>query len=162
MIVECLRCNNPLNPKKLIVLALLNHNNFKGASCSFCRRSVSNLLRSDFRQSLDQVLQLYAERQAHASVDWEMDETSPSLREVEQDVQQSGSQNLGLPGVFEAAQILPPSVPVARSQPFWDLDHLQDDNWLRNNLQQRLGMVSLSRINCHKFCCQICRTYFLN
>lgn len=104
------------------------------------RRSVSNLLRSDFRQSLDQVLQLYAERQAHASVDWEMDEISPSLREVEQDVQQSGSQNLGLPVVFEAAQILPPSVPVAHSQPFWDLDHLQDDNWLRNNLQQRLGM----------------------
>lgn len=92
------------------------------------------------------MLRSYAERQAHASVDWEMDETSPSLREVEQDVQQSGDpQSFGLPGVFEAAQILPPSQPVAHSQPFWDLD-LQDANWLRNNLQQRLGMVSLSRI----------------
>lgn len=111
--------------------------------CSSRRRSVSNLLQSDFRESLDQLIQSYAERQTHASVDWEMDEPSPSLREVERNVQQSGGQNLGLSGVSEMAPVISPSPAVGPYQPFWDLE-LQEENWVRNNMQQRLGIVSLS------------------
>ncbi|XP_028111980.1 uncharacterized protein LOC114310230 [Camellia sinensis] len=110
------------------------------------RRRVSNLLRSDFRESLDQLIQSYVERQVYASVDWELDGTSspspnsPAL--VVQDVQQSGDQNQGQLDDVGGPLVLP-------SMPFQDQE-LQDDNWPRNNLHQCSGIVSLSQI---KYCC---------
>ncbi|GMP88752.1 hypothetical protein CsSME_00040619 [Camellia sinensis var. sinensis] len=100
------------------------------------RRRVSNLLRSDFRESLDQLIQSYVERQVYASVDWELDGTSspspnsPAL--VVQDVQQSGDQNQGQLDDVGGPLVLP-------SMPFQDQE-LQDDNWPRNNLHQCSGI----------------------
>ncbi|XP_057479655.1 uncharacterized protein LOC130766937 [Actinidia eriantha] len=106
------------------------------------RRSVSNLLQSDFRQSLDHLIQSYVERQARASVDWELDgastyPSSPTL--MEHDVQQSGIQNQGQSRAAERDPFIQNSPPVVPSQTFWDQE-LQDDTWSQTNLHQRLGI----------------------
>ncbi|XAR60048.1 hypothetical protein NMG60_11033280 [Bertholletia excelsa] len=112
------------------------------------RRSVSNLLQSNFRESLDRLIQSYVERQSHAPANWELDETSPSPSSssfVEQDVQQSGGQNQGGSDNAERAQVLR-SPSVTHSLPFWDPD-LQDDSWPRNNLHRHLGIQEWEIIN---------------
>ncbi|CAL5357129.1 unnamed protein product [Camellia sinensis] len=106
------------------------------------RRSVSNLLQSDFRESLNQLIQSYAERQAHASVDWEVDGMLPSPLSpalVEQDVPQSGNQNQDWPDALERTPFVLPPPPVIPSHPFWGPE-LHGDNWPQNNLHQRLGI----------------------
>ncbi|XP_052194643.1 uncharacterized protein LOC127802693 isoform X2 [Diospyros lotus] len=105
------------------------------------RRSVSNLLQSDFRVSLDQLIQSYAERQAHASDNWEPDGTSlspgsPAL--VEEDVQDSGAQDQGQSDVAEGASLALPAQPFT-PQPFWDQE-LLDDNWSQNHSRHGLGI----------------------
>uniref|UniRef100_A0A5B6Z5H6 RING-type domain-containing protein n=1 Tax=Davidia involucrata TaxID=16924 RepID=A0A5B6Z5H6_DAVIN len=87
------------------------------------RRSVSNLLQSGFRESLDQLIQSYVERQGHASSDWELDRTSPSPDLVEQDQeQQSGDQNEGQSDAVDRTPLVLPSAPLTPSQPLWDQD----------------------------------------
>ncbi|KAL7226125.1 hypothetical protein ACSBR1_021287 [Camellia fascicularis] len=106
------------------------------------RRSVSNLLQSDFRESLNQLIQSYAERQAHASVDWEVDGMLPSPLSpalMEQDVQQSVNQNQDWPDALERTPFVLPPPPVIPSHPFWGPE-LHGDNWPQNNLHQRLGI----------------------
>ncbi|XP_057483566.1 uncharacterized protein LOC130770224 isoform X1 [Actinidia eriantha] len=106
------------------------------------RRSVSNLLQSDFHQSLDNLVQSYVERQARVSVDWELDgalasQTSTSL--MEHYVQQSGIQNQGPSGAAERDPFIRNSPPFAPSQAFWDQE-FQDDTWSHTNLHQCLGI----------------------
>ncbi|RDY12924.1 hypothetical protein CR513_02205, partial [Mucuna pruriens] len=104
------------------------------------RRSVSNLLRSSFRDSLDQLIQSYVERQSHANIDWELQETTPSSASVEQDLeQQSRDQIVGQEGTVNSPLDLP-SLPIPPPLPLWD-QHPHRDNWSQNDINnQRLGI----------------------
>uniref|UniRef100_A0A7N0TLF9 RING-type domain-containing protein n=1 Tax=Kalanchoe fedtschenkoi TaxID=63787 RepID=A0A7N0TLF9_KALFE len=58
------------------------------------RRRVSNLLESGFRENLNRVLQTYVERQAQASVSWDLnDSTSSPVSEVLHQEQQTENHN---------------------------------------------------------------------
>ncbi|GFZ11146.1 RING/U-box superfamily protein [Actinidia rufa] len=79
------------------------------------RRSVSNLLRSGFRESLDQLIQSYVERQARAPIDWDQHRnlptptpTSPERDQEQQRDEQNGDQN----GAMGRPSLVLPSPPV--------------------------------------------------
>ncbi|XP_027910364.1 uncharacterized protein LOC114169423 isoform X2 [Vigna unguiculata] len=105
------------------------------------RRSVSNLLHSSFRDSLDQLIQSYVERQGNAHIDWESQETSPSSDSVEQDLeQQSRDQIVDQDGPVNSPLDLP-SLPIPPPLPLWDQHHHHRDNWSQNDINnQRLGI----------------------
>ncbi|KAI3461355.1 hypothetical protein Pfo_018018 [Paulownia fortunei] len=105
----------------------------------FSRRRVSSLLRSSFRESLDQVLQSHVERLGHASVDWELDNTSSFPALIEEDQEQlNGDQTLALADGAERNPFAPPSSTLfAASQPLWD-EELQGANWPYHNSNQQL------------------------
>ncbi|KAL2331982.1 hypothetical protein Fmac_019563 [Flemingia macrophylla] len=112
------------------------------------RRSVSNLLRSSFRESLDQLIQSYVERQGHAHVEWELQETTPSSP-AERDIgQQNREPIVGTQGTVNSSldRPLPPTPPP---QPIWDR-HSRHDNWSQSDINnQRLGTVrSFAGHNC--------------
>lgn len=102
------------------------------------RRSVSNLLRSGFRESLDRLIQSYVERQGHSAMDWDSHDTSLSPTPAHHDPeQQSGDQNedqLGAAVERSSSLVLPPMPP----QPLWDRG-LHEDNWAQQNMHQRMG-----------------------
>ncbi|KAJ1397770.1 Zinc finger, RING-type [Sesbania bispinosa] len=104
------------------------------------RRSVSNLLHSSFRESLDQLIQSYVERQGHTHIEWELQETAPSSASVEQDLeQQSRDQIVGQEGTVNSSLDLP-SLPIPPPLPLWD-QHPHRDNWTHNDINnQRLGI----------------------
>ncbi|MBA0807215.1 hypothetical protein Gohar_023035, partial [Gossypium harknessii] len=103
------------------------------------RRSVSTLLHSGFRESLDQLIQSYVERQNHAPVDWELEGTSSSPASLEQDLeQQSGDQNDGH-GDAETPPLTLPSPRMPPMQPLWDQDS-HHYNWASHDVHQRFGI----------------------
>ncbi|KAL3849577.1 hypothetical protein ACJIZ3_011459 [Penstemon smallii] len=106
----------------------------------FSRRRVSSLLRSGFRESLDQVLQSHMERLGHhASGDWEMDNISSSPAIVEQDQERlNGERALGLSDGADRNPFAPTSALVTAPEPLWEED-LPGANWPRN-LNQQFGM----------------------
>ncbi|XP_059659333.1 uncharacterized protein LOC132306109 isoform X2 [Cornus florida] len=97
------------------------------------RRSVSNLLQSGFRESLDQLIQSYVERQGHASSDWET-LSSPTLEHDQEG--QDGDQNEGHSDAVDNSPLVLPSAPVT---PLWDQE-LQDVNWPRDDLHPCSGI----------------------
>ncbi|KZV42610.1 hypothetical protein F511_32873 [Dorcoceras hygrometricum] len=101
----------------------------------FSRRRVSSLLRSSFRESLDQVLQSHVERQGQASGDWELDTSSPALIEPGQE-QLNGEQTLAPSDGSEINEFDPPSMHITPSQPLMDEEL---PNWPHISSTQHMG-----------------------
>ncbi|XP_019056589.1 PREDICTED: uncharacterized protein LOC104800568 isoform X1 [Tarenaya hassleriana] len=103
------------------------------------RRRVSNLLQSGFRESLDQLIQSYMERQNRNPVDWEEQETFPTPASVGQETNQQDEDQNGIQDLrtVESPLSLPsPMIPV---QPLWEHER-SNANWPSNDLNQHMGM----------------------
>ncbi|KAK4790241.1 hypothetical protein SAY86_017545 [Trapa natans] len=105
------------------------------------RRSVSNLLSSGFRQSLDQLIQSYVERQGQASDEPGIHENSlQNSTTAEHNLEQldgdDGSQTDAIGSPQASFPALPvPSMPM---QLHWDRD-LHRDNWSQHDGHRHLG-----------------------
>lgn len=102
------------------------------------RRSVSNLLRSGFRESLDQLIQSYVVRQTHSPIDWDLHRNlpsptsdSPERPEDPRRNEQNENQNdpVGRPS------LVLPSPPVPPPQPLWHQD-LHHPTWPRHSIHR--------------------------
>jgi len=113
------------------------------------RRSVSTLLRSGFRESLDQLIQSYVERQGRAPIAWDLHRNLPSPAAGQRDQEsQQEEQNVGdaMPG-----RPVLPTPPVPPPQPIWQQD-LHHTNWPRHGMH-RSELVS--QLFVHRICCRI-------
>ncbi|KAK4855288.1 hypothetical protein QYF36_005732 [Acer negundo] len=103
------------------------------------RRSVSTLLRSGFRESLDRLIQSYVVRQSHGPTDWELHETSATAS-AEQDLeQQNGEQSEGQGDAVESPPLALPSPPMPPIQPVWDQGS-RHDSWPPQDMHHRFGL----------------------
>ncbi|OVA17926.1 zinc finger protein [Macleaya cordata] len=104
------------------------------------RRSVSNLLRSGFRESLDQLIQSYVERRGRAPIDWDLHRTLPTPPSPEQDQeQQRDDPTDDRPDVAARPPLVLPSPPVPPPQPLWHQD-LHHANWPPRHSMHRSEM----------------------
>lgn len=97
------------------------------------RRSVSTLLRSGFRESLDHLIQSYVERQGHAPIDWDLHRNLPTPATPQHDQEsQREEQNAG---ETVARRAVLPSPPAPPPQPLWQQD-LHHANWSRHGMHR--------------------------
>ncbi|CAN6460669.1 unnamed protein product [Victoria cruziana] len=101
------------------------------------RRSVSNLLRSGFRESLDQLIQSYLQRQTQAPVDWDLQALGHHEASVEQTQDQlgEGGQTEDQPNPNIRPLVTLPAPPVPPPQPLWHRG-LQATGWSRQSLRR--------------------------
>ncbi|KAH7537043.1 hypothetical protein FEM48_Zijuj03G0050400 [Ziziphus jujuba var. spinosa] len=102
------------------------------------RRSVSNLLRSGFRESLDQLIQSYVERQSRSPIDWDLHRNlptpTPTTPEMDQE-QQRDEQNEDQNEAINRPSLVLPSPPVPPPQPIWHQD-LHHTGWSRHSMHR--------------------------
>ena len=106
------------------------------------RRSVSSLLRSSFRESLDQLIQSYVERQGQSHAEWEeLQETTPSTS-TEQDLeQQTRDQTVSTEDIVNNSLNLPVP-PTPPPLPLWDRPS-RHYNWSQSGINnQRRGTLN--------------------
>lgn len=96
------------------------------------------------------MIQSYVERQGHANVEWELQETTPSSPLAEQDSgQQTRDPVVGPQSIVNSSLDHRPLPPTPPPQPLWDR-HSRHDNWSQSDINnQRLGIVrSFAGHNC--------------
>ncbi|GAB4859697.1 hypothetical protein Ancab_011176 [Ancistrocladus abbreviatus] len=98
------------------------------------RRRVSSLLHSGFRESLDQLIQSYVERQSQSPEDWELQEIPPLAMQDQEQLAIDQNEDLG---TVEGYWSMQPSTAVA-SQQQWDQE-LQQRTWSRHGMHQHPG-----------------------
>ncbi|KAI4346453.1 hypothetical protein L6164_007348 [Bauhinia variegata] len=102
------------------------------------RRSVSNLLRSGFRESLDHLIQSYVDRQGRAPIDWELHRNVPTPAPASPDqgpVQQRDEHNEDQRDAINRPSLVLPSPPVPPPQPLWHQD-LHQTGWSRHSMHR--------------------------
>ncbi|PON55344.1 Ring/U-Box superfamily protein [Parasponia andersonii] len=104
------------------------------------RRRVSNLLHSGFRESLDQLIQSYVERQGHAATDWELDGSSSSPVSVEQDMERASANQSDAQGdAVVRSPVALPSRPIPPPPPIWGQES-HHSSWTQHDMHQRFGI----------------------
>ncbi|KAH6838291.1 RING/U-box superfamily protein [Perilla frutescens var. hirtella] len=100
------------------------------------RRSVSNLLHSGFRESLDQLIQSYVQRQGRAPIDWDLHRNLPLPPSPEGDPNvQNNEQNEDQQDAIGRPSPILPTPPMPPAQPLWHQD-LHRSGWSRHSVHR--------------------------